>query len=315
MILTLNLVIVLFQDYKNRHLCRKFTNKVLNLEVLIRVMHLACYIKNPILRQDPQWLGLVSSLVGDGHVLEDVSGQEDVPPDTEMILSIGGDGTFLCAARMAVESDVPVLGVNLGRLGFLSENSPSDVARAISSGSWSVVHQPLLELSSEYAAVQSLSVESLWPYALNEISLNRSGSAMIGVDVSLDGKALPTYWADGMLVATSSGSTAYSLSVGGPILTPEVRDLIVAPIAPHNLNLRPLIVPSACSVDITLHSRDGKAMLSLDNRGFEVPDGIRFTVRSSGKALRRVRLDSADFVGALRSRLFWGEDVRNSTQR
>lgn len=271
-------------------------------------MRLAFHIKKSGLREDPQWTGLKAQLRSDGHSLVEVSAGGSVPEGTELLLSVGGDGTFLSAARISVENSVPVLGVNLGRLGFLSENKPSDVAAALRSGAWSVEERGLLEIGCS-APVP----ENFWKYALNEVSLNRICPAMMGVDVAFEGQKLPTYWADGLLIATSSGSTAYSLSAGGPILTPEVRAFVIAPIAPHNLNLRPLVVPESSRIELRLHSRDGKAMLSLDNRNFLVPSGTAVEVKLAPVRLRRVRLGTSDFVGALRSRLFWGEDVRNSS--
>ena len=134
---------------------------------------------------------------------------------------------------------------------------------------------------------------------------------MLGVDVEVDGQQLPTYWSDGLLVATSSGSTAYSLSVGGPICLPETKVFIVAPISPHNLNVRPLIVPESSRLRITLQSRDDRAVLSMDNRNYTVPAGTRIEVCAAPMRLRRLRLGHSNFINALRTRLLWGEDVRN----
>ena len=150
-------------------------------------------------------------------------------------------------------------------------------------------------------------------YALNEIAVTRGGAAMLGVDVTLNGEPLPTYWADGLLVATSSGSTAYSLSVGGPICTPDSQVLIVAPVAPHNLNVRPLIVPSTARIGISLRSRNKSVMLSYDNRTRLVSRDTRIAISVAQFSLKRVRLPEINFIGALRSKLFWGEDVRNES--
>ena len=150
------------------------------------------------------------------------------------------------------------------------------------------------------------------PYSLNEVSLHRSGAAMLGVDVTLDGQALPTYWADGMLVATSSGSTAYSLSVGGPICRPDAPVLIIAPIAPHNLNVRPLIVPDTARIGLTVQSRDPEVLVTLDNRRLSAPSSLRMEISVARFSLKRIRLGKSNFVKALTSKLFWGEDVRNT---
>ena len=228
---------------------------------------------------------------------------------TDLVLSVGGDGTFLSVAMLVADLGVPVVGVNLGRLGFLSENHPEDVAQAILSQDYTIEDRSLLKASLS-APCGNPSIDG-WPYALNEVAVHRSGAAMLGVDVCLDGKWLPTYWADGLIVSTSSGSTAYSLSVGGPIVLPQSKVLILAPIAPHNLNIRPLVIPDSSEVHLRVHSRDGKAIFTIDNRTVELPEGLEITVSLAHFSLRRVRFNNSDFINALTEKLFWGEDVRN----
>ena len=135
---------------------------------------------------------------------------------------------------------------------------------------------------------------------------------MLGINVSVNGDSLPTYWADGLLVATSSGSTAYSLSAGGPICTPDAKVLIIAPIAPHNLNVRPLVVPENTRIKISTVSRDGNVILTMDNRTLTVDDSTSIDVSVAQFSLKRVRLPKSSFVKALTSKLFWGEDIRNN---
>ena len=151
----------------------------------------------------------------------------------------------------------------------------------------------------------------MYPYALNEITVHRAGPAMLGVDVSIDGSSLPTYWADGLLVATSSGSTAYSLSAGGPIVMPESKVLIVAPISPHNLNVRPLVVPDTSEITLSLRARDEKVFLTIDNRSEEVSTDLRMKISMAQFSLKRIRLNKSNFIKALTTKLFWGEDIRN----
>ena len=134
---------------------------------------------------------------------------------------------------------------------------------------------------------------------------------MLGVDVDIDGVSLPTYWADGLILSTSSGSTAYSLSAGGPIVLPDARVLTLTPIAPHNLNIRPLVVPDSATVRFRVHSRDAKVVFTADNRSLEVSDGAEMEMRVAQFSLKRVRLNCSDFINALTEKLFWGEDVRN----
>ena len=180
-------------------------------------MRLAYYIKKDRLRGDARVETLLVRLRAAGHTLYAVAQPSDLQPETDMLLSLGGDGTFLLGARLAVHAGVPVLGVNFGRLGFLSENDPERVPDALSRGDYRIEERELLQVRCD-----DLPAEEFWPYALNEISVSRVSPSMLGVDVNVDGEDLPTYWADGLLVATSSGSTAYSLSVGGPICLPDL---------------------------------------------------------------------------------------------
>lgn len=228
---------------------------------------------------------------------------------TDLVLSVGGDGTFLSVAMLVADSGIPVVGVNLGRLGFLSENHPEDVAQAVLTGDYTVEDRSLLAASLSDGCGNP-EIDS-WPYALNEVAVHRSGAAMLGVDVCLDGKWLPRYWADGLIVSTSSGSTAYSLSVGGPIVLPQSKVLILAPIAPHNLNIRPLVVPDTSEIRLRFHSRDGKAVFTMDNRTVEISSETDIMVSLARFSLRRVRFNNSDFINALTEKLFWGEDVRN----
>ena len=271
-------------------------------------MKLAYYIKKNRLKGDSRVEALLEELRAAGHGLYAVEQPGDFRPETDVLLSLGGDGTFLSAARLAVPAGVPGLGVNFGRLGFLSENDPERVAEALSAGDYRIEERELLQISCP-----DLPDEEFWPYALNEMSVSRVSPSMLGVTVELDGEALPTYWADGLLVATSSGSTAYSLSVGGPICLPETKVFIVAPISPHNLNVRPLIVPESSRLRISLRSRDDRAVLTMDNRNYTIPAGARIDVYAAPMRLRRLRLGQSNFINALRTRLLWGEDVRNGS--
>lgn len=274
-------------------------------------MKIAVYLRNHMLDEDPRLLQLMAELGAKGFAVYRVDGRADISGGTDVILSIGGDGTFLSAAALAGDSGIPVLGVNLGRLGFLSENRPETVAEALAGRKYNIEDRALLHTS--FSAPTGCRHIDGWPYALNEVTVHRSGAAMLGVDVSIDGAELPTYWADGLLVATSSGSTAYSLSVGGPIVLPDAEVLVIAPIASHNLNVRPLVVPSTAAIGIRLRSRDRNVLFTMDNRTVEVDAGTQFSVSLAQFPLKRVRLGESTFIDALVSKLFWGEDIRNST--
>ncbi|MCX4333276.1 MAG: NAD(+)/NADH kinase [Bacteroidales bacterium] len=275
-------------------------------------MRIATYLRNYRIENDDRLSALLSALEAEGCDVHRVFAPEDIADDTDFLLSIGGDGTFLSAAKLVGDRGIPVLGVNLGRLGFLSENRPDAVAEALVSGEYTIENRTLLKAS--LSRVTGSGDVDGWPFALNEMTVHRSGAAMLGVDVSIDGVLLPTYWADGLLVATSSGSTAYSLSVGGPIVLPESKVLIISPIASHNLNVRPLVVPDTSEISISLRSRDRKVMLTMDNRTVEIDRDMEMTVSMAQFSLRRVRLNSSNFINALTGKLFWGEDIRNSTE-
>lgn len=272
-------------------------------------MKLAYYIKKIDLKADERVFRPLQILSDSGHEVYDVSAAGAILPGTDAILSFGGDGTFLTAAQLAAMAGVPIVGMNFGRLGFLSENSPEDVVNALLSGEYAIEERELLMVGMEGQVPQN------WhPLALNEMTVHRSGAAMLGVDVTIGGNPLPAYWADGLLVSTSSGSTAYSLSAGGPICTPDTKVLIVAPIAPHNLNVRPLVVPDNSVISLTPRSRSGNVVLTLDNRNYIIPAGTRIDVSVAPVRLRRLRIGESSFIQALRTRLHWGDDLRNGTE-
>jgi len=276
-------------------------------------MKIAVYTRNKALVESPAFTRLEERLAQAGHELYPISFANDIVEGTDMLLSVGGDGTFLSASKRVGSTGIPVLGVNLGRLGFLSEYTPDEVGDAIVSGEYTIEDRALLETKVEGEVLEEGS--SFSPYTLNEISVHRFGAAILGIDVRIDGSKLPTYWADGLLIATSSGSTAYSLSVGGPICTPDAKVLIISPIAPHNLNVRPLIVPDTTKIEISMKSRSDSVMMSMDNRTVRVAKDSILTVGVAQFSLKRVRLEKSNFVKALTTKLFWGEDIRNGSDQ
>lgn len=253
----------------------------------------------PSLIDELQNAGFTVNLFFDDDVM-------DAVPD--MLLSVGGDGTFLSASKLVAGRDIPVMGVNIGRLGFLSENRVADVARALLTREYTIEERAMLRAE---VVTGNPEIDS-WPYALNEFTVHRSGAAMLGVQVSIDGVRLPTYWADGLIVSTSSGSTAYSLSSGGPIVLPESKVLIITPIAPHNLNVRPLVVPDTAQIKLRLDSRDPEVIFTADNRTSCVPADSEIGISVAQFSLKRVRLNKSNFINALTEKLFWGEDIRNN---
>ena len=270
-------------------------------------MNISVYIGKDGLESVPEIKSMFDELRAGGCRIVLLDNQEKPDDDAELLLSIGGDGTFLSSSRLAALKGIPVVGVNLGRLGFLSENRPSAVAQAILSGDYTVENRVMLHAD---VRTGDSSVDG-WPYALNEFTVHRSGAAMLGVEVTVDGVKLPTYWSDGLIVSTSSGSTAYSLSAGGPIALPESKVLIITPIAPHNLNVRPLVVPDTSVITLKVHSRDDNVIFTADNRTSLVSSGTEVSISVAQFSLRRIRLNKSNFIDALTEKLFWGEDVRN----
>lgn len=273
-------------------------------------MKIGYFIHRDGLRNDGRMLSLLKDLEQATFEVYEIRTKSDVQPETDLVLSMGGDGTFLSAAHVVADIGLPILGVNFGRIGFLCENRPEDVRRALVEGDFRIEYRTVLNATLK--GPEARKTIGMLPYSVNEVALHRSGSSVLGIHVSIDGEPLPTYWADGLIVATSSGSTAYSLSVGGPICMPDTKVLVVAPIAPHNLNVRPIVLPETAKVDISFESRDGRATMSTDNRVVEIQPDWSIHVEMAQFSLKRIRLAQSGFVKALTSRLFWGEDMRNN---
>lgn len=273
------------------------------------MMRIAVYVKKEQLKTDERLLSLEAELHKVSCELYHIETREDLKDNTDVLLSVGGDGTFLSASKRVGDTGIPVLGVNLGRLGFLSEYKPEDIVKPLLNGDYTFEDRTLLKADIKGGGVDK--DKDFYPYALNEVSVHRYGAGMLGVNVTMNGEPIPTYWSDGLLVATSSGSTAYSLSVGGPICTPDSRVLIISPIAPHNLNARPLVVSDTAEIHIKVQTRDEKVMITLDNRSIIATPDAEIFISVAQFSLKRIRLNKSNFIGALTSKLFWGEDVRN----
>ena len=273
-------------------------------------MKIGYFILKDELREDTRMKALLKDLEEATFEVYEIKKKADVRPETDLVLSMGGDGTFLSAAHTVADIGLPILGVNFGRIGFLCENRPEAVRKALVEGDFSIEYRTVLNATLK--GPEARRTIGMLPYSVNEVALHRSGSSVLGIHVSIDGEPLPTYWADGLLVATSSGSTAYSLSVGGPICMPDTKVLVLAPISPHNLNVRPIVIPETAKIDISFESRDGKATMSMDNRVEEIQTDWTIHVEMAQFSLKRVRLPESGFVKALTSRLLWGEDMRNN---
>ena len=235
------------------------------------------------------------------------SSYEDLPSDTDIFLSLGGDGTFLESVTIVRQRNIPIAGINFGRLGFLTtacvEGDNPWIEKLIT-GDYAIEDRLLLHLSKDGTP------EGFYPYAMNEITIQRMTPSMLEIDISIDGQKLPKYWSDGILIATATGSTAYSLSIGGPIVTPDSSVIIIAPIAPHNLNVRPLIVPHTSVVEVSFNGRCNKALLTVDNRSLDLMAGEKVTIGKGEFPIRTISINN-NFIAALNQKRLWGEDKRN----
>ncbi|WP_139924740.1 NAD kinase [Hymenobacter sp. DG01] len=228
---------------------------------------------------------------------------------TRFVLSIGGDGTLLDTVTYVGALQIPILGINTGRLGFLATISPDKILPALDSlfkGHFVLEDRSLIRVDTDPDTFGSIN------FGLNEFSiLKRDTSSMIVVHTYIDGEYLNSYWADGLIVATPTGSTGYSLSCGGPVMLPQTNNFIIAPVCPHNLNVRPLIVSDRSVISFEIEGRSNNFLLSLDSRSQTVEAGIQIAVRRENFNARLVKLNHVNFLSTLRSKLNWGLDRRN----
>ncbi|AYA38267.1 NAD kinase [Hymenobacter oligotrophus] len=228
---------------------------------------------------------------------------------TDFVLSIGGDGTLLDTVTYVGKHEIPILGINTGRLGFLSTVPPDRIPQAIDAlfrGHFTLERRSLIHADTDPDVFGGLD------FGLNEFSiLKRDSSSMIVVHTYIDGEYLNSYWADGLVVSTPTGSTGYSLSCGGPVMLPQTNNFIIAPVCPHNLNVRPLIVPDHSIISFEIEGRSNNFLLSLDSRSVTVDAGVQIAVRREKFDATLVKLNHVNFLSTLRSKLNWGLDRRN----
>lgn len=228
--------------------------------------------------------------------------------DLEVAISMGGDGTFLRTAARVNRQNIPILGINTGRLGFLADVGSTEVEETLEvvfKHYYRVEERTLLRLGTETRAYQG------YNYALNEIAvLKRDTSSMITIHTELNGEYLTSYQADGLVIATPTGSTAYSMSVNGPIILPQDNSLVLSPVAPHSLNVRPLVIPDDYEIRLNVESRNRTFLVSLDGRSEIFPSGIRLTISKANYTTKVIKRYNHTFYQTLREKLMWGADVR-----
>lgn len=227
----------------------------------------------------------------------------------DVLISVGGDGTILDSVRRVGRSEIPILGVNTGRLGFLASTPFEELEQAlerVKQGAFQVDKRTLVQADTE----QNLFGND--NFALNEVSVHKSAtSSMLVVKAYLDDYFLSTYWADGLIVSTPTGSTGYSLSTGGPIIAPSTSNIIITPIAPHNLNVRPLVISDDTRITLKVEDNDPDFMISLDSQSKVVGTDVVLQVSKADFTVGLVRFGDNDYFNTLRSKLLWGEDRRN----
>ncbi len=229
--------------------------------------------------------------------------------DADYVFSVGGDGTLLETVTYVGAREIPILGINTGRLGFLATTSPKDVRKAIENlfnGYFTYDYRSLIHLDADRELFEGLS------FGLNEFTVTKRDTAsMIIVHTYIDGEYLNSYWADGLIVATPTGSTGYSLSCGGPVVLPQSNNFIISPVSPHNLNVRPLIVSDDSVISFEIQGRSKNYLVSLDSRSRVVDASIQLAVRKERFRACLVKFDGVNFLHTLRHKLNWGTDVRN----
>ena len=239
------------------------------------------------------------------------SNYTDLDASFDLLISIGGDGTILRAATYVRNSGIPILGVNAGRLGFLAKVQKENIEtflQIVIDKRFSISKRTLLDLECN---PRNETVDAL-NFAMNEITISKKDTtSMITIETHLNGEYLNSYWADGLIVSTPTGSTGYSLSCGGPVLTPDVQSFVITPIAPHNLNARPLVIPDTTEIKLKVSGRESQYLVALDSRIITINDTTELTIRKTPFEINMVEIPEETFLKTLRTKLLWGEDKRN----
>jgi NAD+ kinase len=239
------------------------------------------------------------------------SSHKDINESFNFMITIGGDGTILRAVTYIRNSNIPIVGINTGRLGFLATVQKDEISNAIEqllSKNYKIKERSLLSVTTN---PQIKSLKSL-NFALNEVSVSRKNTAsMITIETSIDEEYLNSYWSDGLIICTPTGSTGYSLSCGGPIITPQAKSFAITPIAPHNLNARPMVVPDETIISLKISGREDEFFLSLDSRIVSVNNATEVCIKKAAFSLKMIQINNQTFIKTLREKLLWGQDTRN----
>jgi NAD+ kinase len=243
--------------------------------------------------------------------LEEFETFETLDDSFKLLISIGGDGTILRAITYVSDLSIPIVGINTGRLGFLATIQTNQIETAINDiikGNYKISERTLLCVETQPENKELLDTN----FALNEIALSRKNTtSMITVETHLNSEYLTSYWADGLIISTPTGSTGYSLSCGGPVITPEADSFVLTPIAPHNLNARPLVIPDNTEIQLKVDGREEHYLISLDSRIATLHNSTIVTIKKANFKIKMVELLQESFIDTLRKKMLWGEDKRN----
>ncbi len=236
---------------------------------------------------------------------------EGLSSDFDLFVSFGGDGTILRAVTYVGDLGIPIVGVNTGRLGFLSTYKKEDVRQMVHQflrGDYIIVERSLVSVEADPEIEEFKGLN----YALNEVTVSRKDTtSMITIETHLNEEYLTSYWADGLIISTPTGSTGYSLSCGGPVMTPTAQSLVITPIAPHNLNARPLVISDDTEIRIKVSGREDQHMVSLDSRLASIDNGKELLIRKADFTIKMIEYASESFLKTIRNKLLWGQDKRN----
>lgn len=277
------------------------------IQILLQVLeenNIECLIENDFY-----------SLLIDGDILKNnyktFSNFEDLDDSLDAMFTLGGDGTILRAVTYIRDLDIPILGINTGRLGFLAninKDAIKENVELVLNDEFTIQERTLLTVDTSPKCDELADIN----FALNEVTLTRKNTtSMIGVRTSLNNEYLTNYWADGLIISTPTGSTGYSLSCNGPVISPNSKSIVITPIAPHNLNARPMVISDSTDIQLEVDSREKDFLISLDTRTVTVPKNTIVNIHKAAFTIKSIIPKNQSFLKTLRSKLLWGEDTRN----
>lgn len=285
---------------------REFNNSV--LPYVQEVFNVLDHYKTPILVYK-KYLDFIKDKIKLPTHITAFTQHSELVGHTDVLVSLGGDGTLLDTLSLVRDSGIPVIGINFGRLGFLASINKDEIKKAIEAlknKEYSLDKRTLLSLASTYNLFGEEN------FALNDITIHRrDNSAMMIIHAYMNNEFVNSYWADGLIIATPTGSTAYSLSCGGPIIYPSSQNFVITPIAPHNLNVRPVIVPDDVTLTFEVEARSAKFLVSCDSRTETVDRSVKLTLNKAKFHVNLIRLNNESYLTTLRNKLLWGIDTRN----